>query len=88
LKSGDQTIRALIIKLLFFDSLNFPNKKFDTEDEAIQHSIKYGEWMAVVLGKSEYPREPITGISHVAVYEMRKHRSSWHGTVIHSHSIL
>jgi hypothetical protein len=69
LKSGDQTIRALIIKLLFFDSLNFPNKKFDTEDEAIQHSIKYGEWMAVVLGKSEYPREPITGISHVAVYE-------------------
>src|ERR1700693_4716989 len=44
--------------------------------------------IAIVLAKSEYPRKPITGISHVAVYEMRKHRSSWHGTVIHSHSIL
>ncbi|MDQ1409892.1 MAG: hypothetical protein QOJ41_1627 [Acidobacteriaceae bacterium] len=28
-----------------FDPLNFPNGKFDTEDEAIRHSIKYGEWI-------------------------------------------
>jgi hypothetical protein len=31
-------------QVVIFDPLNFPNKKFDTEDEAIQHSIKYGEW--------------------------------------------
>jgi len=31
--------------IFVFDPLNFPNKKFDTEVEAIQHSIKYGEWI-------------------------------------------
>jgi hypothetical protein len=31
-------------QVVIFDPHNFPNKKFDTEDEAIQHSIKYGEW--------------------------------------------
>jgi hypothetical protein len=32
-------------EVVVFDPLNFPNRKFDTENEAIQHSIKYGEWI-------------------------------------------
>jgi hypothetical protein len=28
-----------------FNPLNFPNAKFDTEEEAIRHSIKYGRWV-------------------------------------------
>jgi len=32
-------------EVVVFDPLNFPNGKFDTEDEAVQHSIKYGEWI-------------------------------------------
>ncbi len=31
--------------VVVFDPLNFPNGKFDTEEEAVQHSIKYGEWI-------------------------------------------
>ena len=32
-------------QVVIFDPLNFPNGKFDTEDEAVRHSIKYGEWI-------------------------------------------
>jgi hypothetical protein len=32
-------------QVVIFDPLNFPNGKFDTQDEAIRHSIKYGEWI-------------------------------------------
>ena len=32
-------------QVVVFDPLNFPNGKFDGENEAIQHSIKYGEWI-------------------------------------------
>jgi hypothetical protein len=32
-------------QVVIFDPLNFTNGKFDSEDEAIQHSIKYGEWI-------------------------------------------
>jgi hypothetical protein len=31
--------------VVVFDPLNFPNGRFDTEEEAVQHSIKYGEWI-------------------------------------------
>jgi hypothetical protein len=43
-------------EVVIFDPLNFPNRKFDTENEAIQHSIKYGEWIVdypLVLGLAE-----------------------------------
>jgi hypothetical protein len=43
-------------QVVIFDPLNFPNRKFDSENEAIQHSIKYGEWIVdhpLVLGLAE-----------------------------------
>src|SRR5208283_779213 len=44
--------------------------------------------MAVVLGKSEYSREPLTGFRHVLVDKMRKHDRSRQRTVIHGGSII
>jgi hypothetical protein len=32
-------------QVVIFDPLNFPNRKFDTENEAIQHCVKYGKWI-------------------------------------------
>jgi hypothetical protein len=32
-------------QVVIFDPLKFPNGKFDTEEDAVQHSIKYGEWI-------------------------------------------
>jgi hypothetical protein len=43
-------------QVVIFDPLNFPNRKFDTENEAIQYSLKYGEWIVdhpLVLGLAE-----------------------------------
>jgi hypothetical protein len=28
-----------------FDGLNFPNKFWNTEEEAVNHSIEYGKWI-------------------------------------------
>ncbi len=39
--------------------------------------------MALVLGKSEDPREPLTGFRRVAVYKVRKHDGGRHRAVIH-----
>src|ERR1700722_17092970 len=44
--------------------------------------------VTIVLRKSESPREPVTGLLHIAVYEMRKHGRGWYRTVIHSHSMM
>jgi hypothetical protein len=44
--------------------------------------------VAVVLGKSEYPGNPVTRISHVAVYQMGKDRRCRQGAVIPVDSIL
>src|SRR5258708_37863063 len=60
-----------------------------------QHDIRVAEvhldttyrlTMAVVLGKSKYLREPLTGFRHVAVYKMRKHDRTRHRAVIHGGS--
>jgi len=32
----------------------------------------------IVLRKSEYAREPVTGLRHVTVYKMWKHGRGWH----------
>ena len=44
--------------------------------------------IAVILGKAEDAREPVTGSSYVAVYKMRENRRSRNGAVIHGDSIL
>jgi hypothetical protein len=49
-------------QVVTFDPLNFPNRKFDTEDEAVQHSIKYGEWivehpLAVEFGLAKHDED-------------------------------
>jgi len=52
-RPGNPTVDHQVV---IFDPLNFPNKKFDTEDEAIQHSIKYAEWIvdhSLVFGLAE-----------------------------------
>jgi len=43
----------------------------------------YRAAVAILLRESKYPREPITGMRHVAIDKMRKHGGSRHGTVIH-----
>src|SRR5271157_5417083 len=44
--------------------------------------------MAVVLGKTEYSGEPVTGFRHVLVYKMRKHDRSRQRAVMHGGSII
>jgi hypothetical protein len=43
-------------QVVIFNPLNFPNRKFDTRNEAIQYSVKYGQWIVdhpLVLGLAE-----------------------------------
>src|ERR1700722_5138696 len=64
---------------------------------ASQHDVRvaqvhldpaYRVAVPIVLRKSEYAREPVTGLRHVAVYQMRKDGRGWHRTVIHTHTMI
>src|ERR1700693_4790021 len=64
---------------------------------ASQHDVRvaqvhldpaYRVAIPIVLRKSEYAREPFTGLWHVTVYKMRKHCRGWHRTVIHSDTLM
>src|ERR1700675_3050285 len=44
--------------------------------------------VTVVLRESEYPRQPVTSISHIAVHKIRRSSDLRNGAVIHGDSIL
>jgi hypothetical protein len=59
------------------------SRQHDVRAAQIHLHSAYRVAVPVVLSKSEYPREPLSGLRHVTVYNMRKHCRGRRRTVIH-----